>query len=64
MAELSRDRIDGFIGAAVYGAVITGFGGILFALVAVLAGNWPAAGIGLAASAIAFGSLANALLRQ
>jgi hypothetical protein len=64
MAEPNRDRIDGFIGVAVYGAAITGAGGILFALTSVLAGNWPGAGVGLAASALAFGLLANALLRK
>lgn len=57
-------RADWLIGLATYGSALAGGIGILVALVAAFDGSWDAAGICLIASAIAFGSLANALLRR
>lgn len=58
-----RRSYDSLIGWAVGGAILTGFGGLLFALIGGLFGDWSGAGISLVASAIAFGSLLNGLLR-
>jgi hypothetical protein len=49
---------------ALYGCVVAGLGGFGVALFGLFWGEISAAAIGVAASAIAFGSLANALLRR
>jgi hypothetical protein len=49
---------------ALYGCVVAGLGGFGVALFGLFWGDVGAAGVGVAASAIAFGSLANALLRR
>ncbi len=59
-----EQRAERMIGFAVYGASVTGIGALIIALVAVLSGRWEAAGTCLAAAAIAFGALANALIRE
>jgi hypothetical protein len=57
-------RAEGYVGMALYGCVVAGLGGFGVALFALFWGEIVAAGVGVAASAIAFGSLANALLRR
>ena len=59
-----RDRGEGLIGPAVYGAMTTGTIAGAFTILSVFIGNWESAGIGLVAAAVAFGLLANALLRR
>jgi hypothetical protein len=55
------ERLAGFV---VYAATLAGLAGLAFGFIAVLAGNWPAAGPFFIAAAIAFGALANAILRD
>lgn len=57
-------QVNRFIGLAVYGSALAGIGGVLLALLGVMTGRWEAAGAGLIAAAVAFGALANALLRK
>lgn len=57
-------RAEGYVGMALYGCVVAGLGGFGVALFGLFWGEISAAAIGVAASAIAFGSLANALLRR
>jgi hypothetical protein len=51
-------------GLAVLGAFVTGVCGLLVAVVAVVSGDFVGAGVGLVASALAFGLLANAVFRR
>ena len=51
-------------GLTVLGAFIAGVAGLLVALVSVLSADFVAASVSLAASALAFGLLANAIFRQ
>lgn len=57
-------RAEGYVGIALYGSVVAGLGGFGVGLFGLFSGNVVGAGLGLAASAIAFGALANALLRR
>ena len=57
-------RAEGYVGIALYGCVVAGLGGFGVALFGLFWGQLTAAGIGAVASAIAFGALANALLRR
>lgn len=57
-------RAEGYVGIALYGCVVAGLGGFGVALFGLFWGDLIAASIGVAASAIAFGALANALLRR
>ena len=59
-----RRRAEGYVGIALYGSVVAGLGGFGVGLFGLFSGNVVGAGIGVAASAIAFGALANALLRR
>jgi hypothetical protein len=52
------------VGQSVLAGMITGFAGLVVATFAFFGGDWIGAGICLAASAVAFGLLANALLRD
>ena len=62
--DASPRRTSLLIGFATLGGVITGVLGLLGGLFALLAGQWEAFGMCLAASALAFGLLANAILRS
>ena len=55
---------DWAIGLAVYGTTLTGVLGILGALIAFLAQQWLTIAGCLVASALAFGLLANSLIRR
>lgn len=57
-------RTDWLVGLAVYGSALTGIVGLVLAVWSFLSGRWEAAGAGLVAGAVAFGALANALLRR
>jgi hypothetical protein len=52
------------VGVATLGSVIAGVIALFASLFAFASGEWQAAGVCLVASAIAFGSLANAVLRR
>ena len=52
------------VGFATLGSVVTGIFALLCGLYAFLSGQWQAAGVCLIASALAFGALANAVLRR
>ena len=62
--EEPRRRGEAIAGVAVWGCVATGFVGLVFAVWGLLANQGALAGIPLAASALAFGLLANAALRR
>ena len=55
------ERLAGFV---VYAATLAGLAGLAFGFIALLSGNWPAAGPFFIAAAVAFGLLANAILRD
>ncbi len=57
-------RAEGYVGIALYGCVVAGLGGFGVALFGLFWGQIVASSIAVAASAIAFGALANALLRR
>ena len=57
-------RAEGYVGIALYGSVVAGLGGFGVGLFGLFTANLAAAGMGFVASAIAFGALANALLRD
>ena len=59
----TRATTDWLVGLAVYGSALVGIIGLLVGLVALIGGQWEAAGACLIAAAIAFGALANALFR-
>ena len=60
----TKRKVKGFVAAGLYGSVITGVLGWYAALAAFFGGSWPAVGWCLIASALAFGLLANSLLRE
>jgi hypothetical protein len=60
-----KDRSgDALVGLAALGCGVTGTVGIVSAVWALVAGEFSAAGLSLAAAALAFGLLANGLLRD
>ena len=62
--RLPMRRASWLIGLATLGASITGVFALFAALFAFLSGQWQAAGVCLLAAGVAFGALANALLRR
>lgn len=52
------------VGAALLSGMLTGFAGLVIAVIAVLNTDWVASGLGLIAAALAFGLVANAALRR
>ena len=59
----TRTKTDWLVGLAIYGTALVGVISLLVGLVALIGGQWSAAGTCFIASAIAFGALANALFR-
>ena len=59
----NRRRADWLIGLAVYGATIGGVAALLLAVFSVFSGRLEAAASCLISASIAFGALANAVLR-
>ena len=62
--QAAEDKGAALGGAASIGAIVVGFLGVLFGLIALLGGHWGSMGMPLIASAIAFGLLANAIHRR
>jgi len=60
----TRRSVERLTGFAVYATTVSGLAGILFGFIAVLSGNWAASGPFFIAAALAFGLLANAILRD
>ena len=56
-------RIDFLTSAACFGSVLTGILGIIAAIISVFSANFQAAGVSILGAGLAFGLLANALLR-
>ncbi len=59
-----REKLGVVIGFAALGSCITGVVSLIVALVPLFNGNFLAAGVCLAAAALAFGLLANAMFRR
>ena len=60
-----RDRrVDFLTSAACFGAAITGLTGIIVAIISVVSMNLVAAGVSVIGASLAFGLLANAVLRE
>ena len=57
----THTKTDWLVGLAVYGSALVGAISLVLGLVAVIDGQWQAAGACFIAAAIAFGALANAL---
>ena len=57
-------RVDFLASAACFGAAITGFTGIVSAVISLASMNLVAAGISVLGAGVAFGLLASALLRN
>ena len=57
-------KFDAILGIVVVAGLATGFAGLIVALFAIFTGDWTGAGLGLVAAALAFGLLANAILRD
>ncbi len=57
-------KLSFLIGTVAVGAVLTGVGGLLVALLAASNAEFVAAGLCLIAAALSFGLLANAILRD
>lgn len=62
MSENRRTHI--VIGASVYGGLLVGLSSLLVAYAAFSNMDWTGAGVSLVAGALAFGLLANAVLRS
>ena len=62
--EKRHRKFDAVLGLVVIGSLVTGFAGLIAALLAFSSYNWIGIGICLGAAALAFGLLANALLRE
>ena len=62
--EPERHKAEWVVGLAIYGAVVAGVAGLVIGLMAFFSGRLEAAGTCFIAAAVAFGALANALLRD
>jgi hypothetical protein len=62
--EKKPARSENLLGIVVIFGLITGFAGLLAAVAAFFSAEWVGAGVCLVASALAFGLLANAFLRN
>jgi hypothetical protein len=62
--EKKPNRFNNILGIAVMAALITGLTGFVTGVFAFFNADWTGAGVCLAAAALAFGLLANALLRD
>ena len=59
-----QNRPDTIAGMALYAAMFTGFIAIIVAIFAFASANWVGAALSLVAAALAFGLVANAILRH
>ena len=60
----SKVRFEAVLGTVVIAGLVTGFAGLLGAVFAFFNADWVGVGVCLAAAAIAFGLLTNAILRE
>ena len=58
------NRLEAVLGIVVIASLFTGFSGMLVAVFAFFSAEWVGAGVCLGAAALAFGLVANALLRE
>jgi hypothetical protein len=61
---MNDKRVDTLVSFACYGAATAGTVGVVTALISVVMGNMLPAGVAVVGSALAFGLLANAILRN
>jgi hypothetical protein len=62
--ENKPSRSENLLGVTVIFGLISGFTGLIVAVIAIFDADWTGAGLCLLASALAFGLLANAFLRN
>jgi hypothetical protein len=62
--EKKPNRLEAVLGIVVIASLVTGFSGLLIAVFAFFSTEWVGAGVCLGAAALAFGLVANALLRE
>jgi len=62
--ERDSRRVDRLVGLSVYGCAVAGVAGLLVAVPSIAVASWQGAAQGLLVAAVAFGLLANALLRK
>ncbi len=62
--EKKPNRLEAVLGIVVIASLVTGFSGLLVAVFAFFSAEWVGAGVCLGAAALAFGLVANALLRE
>ncbi|MCJ7700388.1 MAG: hypothetical protein MUO62_02290 [Anaerolineales bacterium] len=62
--EKKSNKFEVILGIVVIAGMITGFVGLLAAVFAFFSADWVGVGVCLGAAALAFGLLANALLRD
>ncbi len=62
--EKKSNKFEVILGIVVIAGMITGFVGLLAAVFAFFSADWAGVGVCLGAAALAFGLLANALLRD
>jgi len=62
--EKERNRFEAVLGIVLIASVVTGFAGLLVAAFAFFSYEWVDAGVCLGAAALAFGLIANAILRE
>ena len=64
LSKPEEAKAETVAGIAVLLAFVTGIGGVTVGVFAFLDANWVGAGLGLVAAALAFGLVANAVLRN
>lgn len=62
--DKSPSKFENVLGVVLILGLVTGIAGLLAAVFAFFSADWVGAGLCLAAAAVAFGLLANALLRK
>ncbi len=62
--DTGRRKVQGLVAGALYGGLVTGALGMVLAVAAFLSGDTIGAGICVLGSAVAFGLVANACLRE
>jgi hypothetical protein len=62
--EKRSSRLEGVLGMVIIASLVTGLAGLVVAVFAFFDAEWVGGGVSLAAAALAFGLLANALLRS
>jgi hypothetical protein len=60
----TTERLDAILGQSVIAAMITGVAAVVAAIFAFIQGDWVGTGVCLGAAGLAFGLLANAMMRD